>query len=306
MFRQEFAINSLRLIWAVCPDIDDIARLEKIFPFHPLVIESIKSPTLHPLIEDYGDHLFLILRLPIIYQTRQANNITEIDFLITKNILVVITYIDFRDLDEILGNLLKGYAIQKGTMPKNHTGYFLHFIIDRLFQKLIRDLDIMEEEITKIEDKIFQKHDHALVEEISHARRDILDFKRPLNPLPEVLKIFAEKAEKLYGKAMKPYFANLVLTNDRLVNLIGSQKETIEILNQTNESLLSSTISNIITVLTIFSAVILPLNFIASIWGMNQRLMPLRDGRFDFWIIVGIMARLALLLIWFFRKKRWL
>ena len=185
MIQQEFVINGLKLFWLIRPDVHDIERLEKIFPFHPFVIESIKAPTLHPLIEDYDDHLFIILRLPIIYQTRQANNIAEVDFLITKNILVIITYIDFRDLNEILGNVSGGYVAQKDILRlrENHTGHLLYLIIDHLFQKLIHNLDIMEEEITKIEDKIFQKHDHAMVEEISHVRRDILDFKRPRNPL---------------------------------------------------------------------------------------------------------------------------
>jgi len=114
------------------------------------------------------------------------------------------------------------------------------------------------------------------------------------------------EGEQFYGHSVGPYFADVLSTEERFENLVENQRETIEMLHHTNESLLSSRISNIMAVLTVFSAIVLPLNLIASIWGMNQQIMPLRDGRYDFWIVVGIMAVLLFVLVLFFKKKRWL
>ena len=274
--------------------------------FHPFVTESIIAPTLHPLVEYFKDHLFLILHFPLIERTQAPNHIVEVDCLITKDTLVTISYMAFERLETIFEDAQKNPAIRK-QLARKHTDFLLYRIIDRLFQKQLEDLDYLEKEITHIENKIFKRDDRLTVEEISHTRKDILDFRRSINPQTVVLQSFVEKAERFYGKkSMAPYWSDLLTTEDRIKNLIENQKETMDVLYQTNDSLLSSRLSRIIAVLTIFSAVILPLNLISSIWGMNQRVLPLRDGPFDFWIVVGVMVAVALLLLLFFRRKLWL
>ncbi len=306
MARKECSINGIRWVSVHKPTREDISFIADLFPFHPFVTESITAPTLHPLVEYFKDHLFLILHFPLIERTQAPNHIVEVDCLITKDTLVTITYMAFERLETIFEDTQKNPAIQK-QLARKHTDFLLYHIIDRLFQKQLEDLDYLEKEITHIEDKIFKKDDRLTVEEISHARKDILDFRRPINPQTAVLQSFIEKAQRFYGKkSMTPYWSDLLVTEDRIKNLIENQKETMDVLYQTNESMLSSKLSRIIAVLTIFSAVILPLNLISSIWGMNQRILPLRDGPFDFWIIVGVMVAVAALLLLFFRRKLWL
>jgi len=303
--RKEFHTNGLRWIHISKPADEDIQFINGLFPFNPFVVESIISPTLHPLVDDFDDHLFLIMHFPIIYKNWQSNEIAEVDFLITKNLLITVTYTNFESIEQILGLFNTNEKLKK-QITRHHTGFILHYIIDRLFQKLIDHLDFMEEEITIIEDRIFEKRSVKMIEEISHIRRDILDFRRPLKPQSAVLKIFVEKAEKFFGKPMAPYLTDIIVTEDRIMSIIDNQKETVDALYQTNESLMSSNISSIITILTIFSAVIMPLNLMASLWGMNHQTMPLRDGQFDFWIIMAIMAIIAVSLLVLFKKKRWL
>ena len=303
--RKEFQTNGLKWVHISKPISEDIEFINSLFLFNPFVAESIIAPTLHPLVDDFEDHLFLIMHFPIIYKDWQSNETAEVDFLITKNLLVTVTYTDFENIEQIF-DLFNDNEKLKKQITRHHTGFMLHYIIDHMFQKLINHLDFMEGEITKIEDRIFEKRNVKMIEEISHIRRDILDFRRPLKPQSAVIKMFSEKAERFFGKPMAPYLTDIIVTEDRIMGIIENQKETVDSLYQTNESLMSSNISNIISVLTIFSAVIMPLNLLASLWGMNQRVMPLRDGQFDFWIVAGFMAIVAALLLILFKKKRWL
>lgn len=303
--RQELKINGIRWIHITRPNPDDIAYVEKSFPFHPLVMESINSPTLHPFAEGFDDHLLLILHFPLIFPGVQANKIFEIDFLIAKKTLVTVTYTHFLRLDEIFQTLSRDAKAQE-QFAKKHSGFLLYYIIDRLLQAHIRDLDDLEKEVTRIEDKIFQKHVHLSVEEISHLRRDIIDFRRPLKPQIAVLASFREKAEKFFGEEMVPYLLDLSVNEERIVSIVENQKETMDVLYETHTSIMSDHISQIIRMLTIFSAIILPLSLISSVWGMNHSFMPLKDNPGDFWIVMGIMGVVAVLLLFFFRRKRWL
>lgn len=306
MARKECSINGIRWVAVEMPSTDDLSFITGLFDYHPFIVESIVAPTLHPLAELFADHLFLILHFPLIERNRDPNHIVEVDCLITKNLLVTITYMPFENLDAIFKNVQESISIRKQLTHK-HTDFLVYHIVDRLFKKQFEDLDYFEKEITQIENKIFKEDERLTVEDIAHTRKDIIDFRRPLKPQVAVLSSFIEKATHLYGKkSMVPYWTDLLTSEDRIRNIIDNQKETMDVLYQTNESLLSSKLSRIIAVLTIFSAVILPLNLISSIWGMNQRVIPLRDGPNDFWILIGAMAAVAALLLLYFRKKRWL
>jgi len=303
--QQIFQKNGITWIKINQPSPEDIEYVKTAFRFHPIVIKSIVSPTFHPAIESYKDHLFLILHFPIIYQNQKTNVAVEIDFLITKKLLITITYKNHPVLDEFFNEISRDKKLQRQFI-NNHTGKLVYGIIDGLMSSLINDLDFLEQEVTRIEDKIFEGQHATIVEEISQARRDILDFKRIASPLQTVLKLLPDIAAKFYDKEIKPYFTDLLTAESKIRHLIENHKETIESLNSTNESLLSNKVSKIITLLTIFSAVILPLNFLASIWGMNHRFLPFRDGPNDFWIVAGVMAVIAFILILIFRRQKWL
>lgn len=306
MARKECSINGIRWVAVEMPSPDDLSFITGLFDYHSFITESIVAPTFHPLVELFDDHLFLILHFPLIERNRDPNHIVEIDCLITKNLLVTITYMPFDRLDAIFKNVQENSVIRK-QLARKHTDFLIYHIIDRLFQKQMEDLDYFEKEMTLIENKIFKEDERLTVEDISHTRKDIIDFRRPLKPQATVLHSFVEKTTQLYGKkSMVPYWTDLLVTEDRIMNLVDNQKETMDVLYQTNESLVSSKLSHIIEALTIFSAVILPLNLISSIWGMNHRDLPLRDGPNDFWILIGVMAAFSALLLLYFRKKRWL
>lgn len=289
------------------PTEEDIAYIKSSFRFHPLVIQSITSPTLHPTLEAYRNHLFLILHFPVIYRDNVANLAVEMDFLITKKLLITVTYQTHPKLEEFFERLSRERKLKDQLLNHGHTGKLVYGIIDWMLGSLIHDLDFLEERVTRIEEEIFeQSHRGPLVEEISHTRRDILDFKRTIAPLQTVLHLLPETAAKFYGEEMRPYFVSLLASESKTRHLIENHKETIEALQQTNESLIQNKLSRILRLLTIFSAIILPLNFIASIWGMNHRFLPFRDGPYDFWIVASAMAAIAILLIFYFLKKRWL
>lgn len=305
MAKRVFQKNNLTWIHISQPSQQDFDHLSSAFNFHPLVSESIISPTLHPALEEYKDHLFLILHFPIIFREKVANIAMEVDFIVTKNTIITITYQPYKRLEEFFDKIAEDQETQKRFY--NHTaGKLVYGIIDWLLNSLIHDVDFLDAEITRIEDEIFEMPSHQIVEDISHARRDVLDFRRIITATQPVLEILPQAAVKFYGEDMDPYFTDLVTTEHRIRHLVENHKETIEALNATHESLLSSRTSSVVGVLTVFSAILLPLNLIASLWGMNYDYLPLASHPYGFWILAGAMVFIAAVLVAIFRHKRWL
>ena len=305
MSRKIFERNKIRWVHIVQPQEEDFSYIKSLFNFHPLVIESLVAPTLHPLIENYQNHIFLILHFPLIHRNHEANIALEVDFLMTRDLIITVTYRSCSRLDDFFERLSADASLQE-RVTREHSGLLVYQIIDWLFGPLLHDIDFIEEQVTTIENKIFEQKVPLLIEEISQARRDILDFKRIIAPLQTVLGLLPAMASAFWDKSLRPYFVDLLTSESKIRHLIENHQETIEALHETHTSLVTSRISKIIALLTIFSTIILPLNFVASIWGMNHRFLPLRDGPYDFWLLLGIMAFIALSLTLFFRRRGWL
>jgi magnesium transporter len=79
----------------------------------------------------------------------------------------------------------------------------------------------------------------------------------------------------------------------------------VEALAETNESVISHRVNDILRVLTSISVIVLPLTLIASIWGMNSH-VPGEGGAAGFWIVIGAMLVILLGMVGYFRKRGWL
>lgn len=78
------------------------------------------------------------------------------------------------------------------------------------------------------------------------------------------------------------------------------------VLHETNESILSNKLSNIMKILTMFSVIVFPLTLFASIWGMNVENMPLVGHQQDFWVLIGMMGIGTFLMLMIFKMKKWI
>ena len=115
-----------------------------------------------------------------------------------------------------------------------------------------------------------------------------------------------ERTKQVYlAEDHELYFDDVHDASERIWDMLENYKEVVEALEETNESVISHRLNDILRVLTAFSVVILPLTLIASIWGMNVQ-VPGENGTTAFWIIVVAMVVLLASMLAFFRRRGWL
>lgn len=297
--------TNLRWIHLVAPTKADLRQLAAVHPWHPTTLEYLASPTLHPALEQFPDHLFFILHFPVIYKTDKPNYMAEVDFLMTHDTLITITYRHYRRLDRFFELCTKDERLLQQHLTGSSV-VLLDGILRHLFQLLITDFDHIEETVLQIERGLRTPDDTALVEQIFNTRQDVLDFRRTLLTQEVVLGLLPSAIQRLFGAEAKRQVEDIVAAQAKVHQLVDNHRETLDALHDTHQSLLSSRISRIMAVLTIFSAVILPVNLMASVWGMNHAFMPLQDGPYDFFIVLSLMFLLGLSLLLIFRRIRWL
>jgi magnesium transporter len=270
--------------------------LEREFGFHPLAIEDVASRNQRPKLDAYDDYLFIVLHFPVFDKASGRLHTAELDLFVGPDFLITLPdqtlpplaamYERYRERDE-----LRESVFSKGT------GYLLYKIVDTCVDASFPMLRKMGAKLDQLEDDIFEGRSAKIVEEISNAKQEIINFRRVVRPMRAVLRDLQEDLDI--------YFDDITDAAERIWDVLENYKEVAEALEDSNESVLSHRLNDSLRVLTAVSVILLPLTLIASIFGMNVR-VPGEGELTAFWAIMGLMAFMLVLLLLFFRRRGYL
>lgn len=303
---REINHGQLKLTVLVKPTRDDIEILKQRCNFHPLVMAELAKPTFYPKIEHYQDHTLLIFRFPQFNEEIHEIKASEIDIILTDKEMVLVQYNHFQALDNLLKDLELSPTL-RGEYFESTPAMLMYKVLEHLFSSLFKEVEHIGQTVEDLEDQIFIKaRAEQLVSEISILRREAIDFKRIIAPNLKILQELHEKPAEFFDKKFAPYLHKLYSINSRLLNLVEAQLETLHVLHETNEALLSHKLSYVMKILTMFSVIVFPLTLFASIWGMNVEHMPLVGHPFDFWLLLIMMGLGTLGMLIAFKLKKWI
>ncbi len=259
-----------------------------------------QRPAMH-----YSDgYIFAILHFPIM--VNGSITATEVDFFFGHGHLVTIhngniqPLIDFFNLCKKDGNSLLSYKNESSSV-------LLYELLEKLMQACYPLLDQMSIEITRVQEMIFQQDSKKAVSEILQLRHNITNFSKIMHSHKKIItKIMELRSNIIPTKQIEGYYKKLIDHSITIWEILENQKETIEILNSTNESLLNYRLSEIMKTLTIFSIISFYLTFIAALFAMRANDMPIVDQPNAFWVILGIMLMIGLAILFIFSRKKWL
>lgn len=286
------------------PGADDVVYLQENFDIHPLAIEEFITPTFRPKATKYHNCLYLTIHIPLFDVQSRTTYPGEIDIVITKDHLITGHMKEIYQFDDFFSNLEKSEGKRRIYMNKT-PAHLIYYILEMLLESCFPRLDHIHEKLVDIEEQVFSGKEKEMVVEISLVKRDVLNFRRTLKPQRHVIESLTQMDTFLLPGDLKPYFQDLVGTNIRLWNALESNKETIESMEETNNSLLSNKLNSTMKVLTVFSAIMMPMTVYSNILAMTADI-PFGKSPHAFAIHVSIMLIISGLTMILFRIKKWL
>lgn len=298
-------IETSKVTWIdfVEPSADEILLLKKL-KIHPLALEEFSMPSARPKASLYGNCLYLTLHIPLFDKLNRRTFPSELDIVLTDKYLITGHDQDIFQLRDFFNKLTKSKKMREKYMSHS-PGYLMYYMIEMLLESCFPKIDHINKNLDRVEEEIFKGNEKDMVREISYAKRDILNFRRTLKPQKSVLDSLARDNYPLLEPALRPYFQDLVGTNIRVWSALENAKETIESLEETNDALLSYKLNTTMKVLTIFSAIMLPMTVISSVLSMSMNI-PLAHSPHAFWIYVAGMFVISAVTILIFKVKKWI
>lgn len=303
---KEIRFHNLTWIHARKPTDSDLKYLQEKYSFHPLDMVDAKKVSLHPKLDEYPEYLFMVLLFA--HYDRQERSIrpAEVDFFIGENYLVTISDGKLEALDGFFTDCYKDTHLQKLYMS-DHTVSLLHEIIHRLQNATFPMLDHITLDIENIENQIFAGNERRMVREILIIKRNIVAFRRIMNSHKNIIKKLMAVSNTFFEPGeMRVYLNNALERSKDIWDILETHMETIKAFDETNESMISFQLNDIIKILTTISVILIPANLVVGIFGMNTIHDPIIGNPYDFWIVVGIISAVIVSFYIWFRRKGWL
>ena len=305
---QEVKFKKHRWANITTPTEEDIVDLKKKYRFHELDLEDCLSESQRPKIDEYEKYLFIILQFPYYNKRFQRFDTEQINIFIGQNYLITLHSGHLTPINNIFELCHKSLKSRRTFFGKS-TGYLLYEIISALFEASFPIADKIQISLKKIEDEIFESDQpRDQLREIMVLKKNIITLRKIMLPQRSVIAALEHKQKRFLPHDLVIYFDDIVDQIEKLWNILETQKEVIESLEDTNESLLSHNINLTMRTLTVFSAIMLPLTFVTGLFGMNVKLpfMEALNASDHFWHIIGIMFLIAFLMFGVFKWKKWL
>ncbi len=285
------------------PSDSDIESLKKDYQIHPVVLKELRQETLRPHADNYGDYLYLVLHFPMFNEQERRSYPKEIDFIIKENLVITTHFDKFETIAALAEKLEKDESAKEKYFSRD-AGYLLYSIISGFLDFSLREFDHIKLNIDRAQDQVFRGKEKEMVKEISFIRHDILNFRRTILPQRPILESLGREVLSFFSPSIRYYFDELIGKFSLIWNHLENQKEAIEALQETNDSLLSTRTNEVIKTLTVVTSIVFTLSLISDIYTIY--LSSLGVGMLAaFPAISTIMLAIALAMLGIFRWKKW-
>lgn len=284
---------------------EDTEVLREQFKFHPLDLKDCLGAPQRPKVDIYDEYFFLVLHFPFLDKEHNVLTTPDLDIFLTKTHIITVQKAPIGNLHEIFEEMREN-KVTYTKMLQKPPDLFLYHILDKMYHFSLSIIDELDKHISETEAHMYQDKTREAVKGLASARRNNLLVRGVINPQRMVVNTLAHMQKDWFNKEgeVTLYYDDILDYLEKNWILLETQKELIDGLYETNESLMSYKTTSVITVLTIMSVSMLPLTFVTGFYGMNIPLPHANEPEL-IWAILLFVGLLTLLVVLYVTRKKW-
>lgn len=295
-------------------NIDGIHKVESIrqigdaFGIHPLVLEDIVNTGQRPKLENFENHMFVVSKM--LYYDAKINEVTaeHVSFIIGPN-----TVISFQERQgDVFEPVRQRLRKARGRIRKMGADYLFYSLLDAVVDNYFGVLEGLGEQIEVLEDDMVESPRPETLQAIHRLKREMIFLRKSIWPLREVVNSLIREETPLIQKSTVVYLRDVYDHTIQVIETTESLRDMVAGMQDLYLSSVSNKMNEVMKLLTIIATIFIPLTFIAGIYGMNFNAaispfnMPELNLPFGYLIVWGVMILVALVMVIYFRRKRWL
>jgi len=288
------------VVWVNIDGFDHLDELRDVFEFPDAVFKAMRRSKGRVRALVFEDCLFLLLYQ--IYELSGGLKRERTAILFKNNFVITLQERAGDVFNPVRESIRKG----EGMFREKGPDYLVFALLDAIIENYIPMLEKISSKMEELESIILKGNDEETLRRIHRIRREILFMRRTIFPLLEAFRKLEIDGERFFEKETREYLNELHEHIMEVLEVIESHREMANGLIEMYYSTISMKTNEIIRILTVVSTIFIPLTFITGIYGMNFRYMPELGWRYGYFASLTGMLLIALGMLYYFRRKRWL
>jgi magnesium transporter len=272
------------------------------FHIHPLLMEDIMNTTQRPKIDDLGKYICLILKLITFDEKTMELQIEQLSLLFSDDFVL-----SFRETESGIFNTLRDRIRNSlGRIRKMGTDYLTYTLMDAVVDHYFVVMERMGEKIDSLENEVVANPKRETLRGVQQLRDEILLVRRSVWPLREVVSLLEKAESPLVDKSSSLFFRDVYEHTIQVMDTVDTYRDILSGMFDIYLSSISNRLNEVMKVLTIIATLFMPLTFLAGVYGMNFEHMPELKWQYGYFMLWGVMIVIALAMLVYFRKKKWI
>lgn len=308
-FAKEFYENSIDedyVSWLNFHGIKDrpsIERLSEHLGIDKLSVDDIYTEKRRPKLEEYKNYVFFSVRsaLPDENNTFILQQ-EQISFILGKNYLISFQEKSSDHFTEVRDRIER----KRGKIRSKGPDFLLFRMLDAIVDNYFEVLEDITDSIEKLEFKLLRVANSDTLKLIEFQKRKLIELRKIVLPLKD-LTFQLDKMRSPYLHADNHhYFAELKDNCLAVLEEIDANKQILEGMANLYYAVQGQRMNEIMKLLTVVSAIFIPLTFIVGVYGMNFENMPELKYKYGYYVVIGVMVLISAILLFVFVKRGWL
>jgi magnesium transporter len=280
---------------------DIVEKVGEIVGLHPLLMEDILTTEQHPKMEDFGDYLFVVLKMLDYREEAGEVEAEQVSLVLGSSYLITFQERESQIFQPILERIRNG----KGRIRTMGADYLAYALLDAVIDHYFVVLEKLGEKIESVEDDLVTHPVKKTLQQIQDLKREMLYVRRSVWHLREVLSCLERGESSLISESTQIYFKDVYDHTIQVIDTVEMLRDMLSGMLDIYLSSVSNRLNEVMKVLTIIATIFIPLTFVVGIYGMNFKHMPELEWRWGYPLIWLVMVTMALTMVAYFKRKKW-
>ena len=283
------------------PKVDEMQDYQQKYSLHSLAVEDAVLGRQRPKIDVYPRHSFLILKTVMYDLTTSRIVLGDIGVFINEKLIVIVRHGDAIPMRSIRADLEK-----HPDRLKEGTTAVLHEVLDRLVDQYLDVAWNLQEDVERLEDMVFDDEIPAPSARLYTVKRELLEFRRAVDPLIEPLNRLASSEVPHIDPQFAPQFADVRDHLMKAIDDVNTMNDLMDAALHANLALIQVQQNVDMRKISAWVGIGAVPTMVAGIYGMNFEHLPELQWKYGYYIVLGALAAVSAGLFRLFRKNNWL
>jgi magnesium transporter len=289
--------------WINVDGIHDAALIERIgkqFKIHALTLEDIVNPQQRAKFEEYDSYVVSIMKM--IYYENEIKA-EQLSIVLMEGLVISFQEAEGGDAFDLIRTRIRQ---GKGRIRRMGSDYLAYALVDAVVDCYFTILERIGDKLESLEDELLADPGKETMNRLHHMKREMIHLRKAVWPMRELIANMERSETELIKDSTDIYLRDL---HDHAIRVIDSVETYRDLLSGMMDIYLSSVsnkMNEVMKVLTIITTIFVPVTFIAGVYGMNFDYMPELRYKWGYPICLSVMFIVIIMLLFYFRRKKWL